>query len=147
MKERKAIDLSGQQYPVGGESKRNLFIMKVIFSVIILSLLIINAASAGPADVVNVEVKPDGAHSFHFSVSVRHNDEGWDHFANKWDVVAPDGTILATRILHHPHENEQPFARSLGGVMIPDDITTVTVQAHDSVHGYGGKIITIRLSR
>jgi hypothetical protein len=31
--------------------------------------------------------------------------------------------------------------------MIPDGITTVTVQAHDSVHGYGGKIITIQLPR
>jgi hypothetical protein len=121
--------------------------MKVILSIIFLLLLIINAASAGPADVVNVEVKSDSAQSFHFSVGVRHNDEGWDHFANKWDVVAPDGTILATRILHHPHENEQPFTRSLSGVMVPDGITAVTVQAHDSVHGYGGKIIEIELPR
>jgi hypothetical protein len=121
--------------------------VKVIYLIIIYLLLIIKAASAGPADVVDVEVKPDGAQSFHFSVSVRHNDEGWDHFANKWDVVAPDGTILATRILHHPHENEQPFTRSLGGVMIPDGITTVTVQAHDSVHEYGGKTIIIQLPR
>jgi hypothetical protein len=46
-----------------------------------------------------------------------------------------------------PGINEQPFTRSLGGVMIPDGITTVTVQAHDSVHGFGGKIITIQLNR
>ena len=122
--------------------------MKTIASMaLIIVVLMITNLYAGPADVVNVEVKPDGAQSFHFSVSVRHNDEGWDHYANKWDVVAPDGTSLATRILHHPHENEQPFTRSLGGIIIPDGITTVTVQAHDSVHGYGGKIITIQLPR
>lgn len=122
--------------------------MKTIASMaLIIVVLMITTLYAGPADVVNVEVKPDGAQSFHFSVSVRHNDEGWDHYANKWDVVAPDGTILATRILHHPHENEQPFTRSLGGVMVPDGITTVTVQAHDSVHEYGGKTITIELPR
>lgn len=121
--------------------------MKTIVLIISIFVLTINTGYAGPADVVDVQVKPDGAQSFHFSVGVRHNDEGWDHFANKWDVVAPDGTILATRILHHPHENEQPFTRSLGGIIIPDGITTVTVQAHDSVHGYGGKIITIQLPR
>jgi hypothetical protein len=55
--------------------------------------------------------------------------------------------VLATRILHHPHVNEQPFTRSLGGVMIPADISAVTVRAHDSVHGYGGKTLTIQLSR
>lgn len=121
--------------------------MKTIVLIISIFVLTINAGYAGPADVVDVQVKPDGAQSFDFSVGVRHNDEGWDHFANKWDVVAPDGTILATRVLHHPHENEQPFTRSLGGIMIPDGITTVTVLARDSVHGYGGKIITIQLPR
>ena len=37
---------------------------------------------------------------------------GWEHYANKWDVVGPDDTILGTRVLLHPHVNEQPFTRS-----------------------------------
>jgi hypothetical protein len=121
--------------------------MKTIPLFLLISALMLNAASAGPADVVKVDVKPAGADTFQFFVTVRHDDKGWDHYANKWDVVAPDGTVLATRTLHHPHENEQPFTRSLGGVTIPSDISTVSVQAHDSVHGYGGKTITIRLPR
>ena len=119
--------------------------MKIIFSVAILSLLTINIVCAGQADIQKVEVKQTGENTFHFDVTVLHNDEGWDHYANKWDVVAPDGTVLATRVLHHPHENEQPFTRSLGNVKIPDGISTVTVQAHDSVHGYGGKIFALQL--
>jgi len=98
---------------------------------------------AGEADVVGVKVKEKGENLFYFSVSVHHNDEGWDHYADKWDVVAPDGTVLGTRILHHPHVNEQPFTRSLSGVKIPDTIETVTIRAHDSVHGYGGKTVTV----
>jgi len=38
----------------------------------------------------------------------------------------------------HPHENEQPFTRSLSGVVIPEGITEVTLRAKDSVHEYGG---------
>ncbi|MEL0114373.1 MAG: hypothetical protein VW835_21805, partial [Rickettsiales bacterium] len=60
------------------------------------------------------------------------------HYANKWDVVAPDGTVLGTRTLYHPHVEEQPFTRSLYGVRIPDGVTSVIVRAHDLEHGYGG---------
>ena len=59
--------------------------------------------------------------------------------------MAPDGTILGLRTLLHPHENEQPFTRSLSGVAIPPDIATVTVRAHDNVHGLGGAEMTVRL--
>ncbi|MGB5558363.1 MAG: hypothetical protein WBN04_10170, partial [Paracoccaceae bacterium] len=57
-----------------------------------------------------------GSHSF--SVTLRHPDTGWDHYADGWEVLAPDGTRLGFRELLHPHETEQPFTRSLGGVAI-----------------------------
>ena len=49
------------------------------------------------------------------------------------------GNEIATRILHHPHVNEQPFTRSLFGVVINKDIKQVIIKAYDSVHKYGGK--------
>ncbi|MDH3579991.1 MAG: hypothetical protein OEM91_05115 [Hyphomicrobiales bacterium] len=96
------------------------------------------AVMAGEADVVGVKIAKESAGSYRFDVTVRHDDKGWDHFANRWDVVAPDGTVLGTRVLAHPHETEQPFTRSLAGVRIPDGIGMVTLRAHDSVHKYGG---------
>jgi hypothetical protein len=78
---------------------------------------------------------------------VLHKDEGWKHYANKWDVVAPDDSVLGTRTLYHPHVNEQPFTRSLSGVKIPTGIDRVTIRAHDSVHEYGGKVVTVELPR
>ncbi|MBT3170065.1 MAG: hypothetical protein HN333_01370, partial [Rhodospirillaceae bacterium] len=50
-------------------------------------------ALAGEADVVKAEARRGAEESYHFSVTLRHDDEGWDHYADKWDVVAPDGTI------------------------------------------------------
>jgi hypothetical protein len=95
--------------------------------------------NAAEADVVKTEAKKTGANTYQFHVTVKHQDEGWNHYANKWDIVAPDGTILGTRILYHPHDDEQPFTRSLSGVKIPEGIRKVTIRAHDSVHEYGGK--------
>ena len=67
--------------------------------------------------------------------------------AGEADVVAPDGAVLGTRVLVHPHKTEQPFTRSLGGVKIPENVAEVTLRAHDSVHGYGGKEVTVELPR
>jgi hypothetical protein len=102
-------------------------------------------ARAGEADVVKVEVVEASAGRYDFHVTVRHDDAGWDHYANVWQVIGPDGATLDERVLLHPHDNEQPFTRSLTGVAIPDGIDTVTVRAGDSVHEFGGKEISLKL--
>ncbi|CAB1074402.1 hypothetical protein D1AOALGA4SA_2221 [Olavius algarvensis Delta 1 endosymbiont] len=117
--------------------------MKSILYMSFCLLLATTAARAGEADVEGVNISATGQNMFRFAVTVRHADEGWEHYADKWDVVAPDGTVLGTRTLYHPHVDEQPFTRSLSGVRIPDTIKEVTVRAHDSVHKYGGKEVTV----
>lgn len=102
-------------------------------------------AWAGEADVVDVEIVQASAGKYDFHVTVRHDDAGWDHYANVWQVIGPDGEMLGERVLLHPHDNEQPFTRSLTGVAIPDGITTVTVRAGDSVHEFGGKEMSVKL--
>ncbi|HSF96349.1 MAG TPA: hypothetical protein VLA52_15085 [Thermohalobaculum sp.] len=103
-------------------------------------------AAAGPADVLEVEARASGG-SYSFDVTVRHADTGWDHYADAWRVVGPDGTVYGTRTLYHPHVGEQPFTRSLSGVTIPEGVTTVTVESHDSVHGWGGASVEVALPR
>ena len=55
--------------------------------------------------------------------------------------------MLGTRVLLHPHESEPPFTRSLGGVKVPAGVSRVTLRAHDSVHGYGGREMAVELTR
>lgn len=117
--------------------------MKFIILILSVILLIGVTAYADEADVVVVNVKMTAKDTFSFDVTVRHADEGWKHYADKWDVVAPDGTVLGTRTLYHPHVDEQPFTRSLSGVKISESIKEVTIRAHDSVHKYGGKTMTV----
>ncbi len=111
-------------------------------AVVVLS----GAVFAGEADVVDVRVTP-AANGFSFEVSVRHADEGWDHYADRWEVLGPGGEVLAVRVLAHPHEHEQPFTRRLSGVEIAPEVRRVRVRAHDSVHGDGGDEIEVALPR
>jgi len=108
-------------------------------------ITLLSPAAAGEADVVDVQVTKQDDGEFRFDVTVRHADEGWDHYADRWDVVGPDGAVLGSRELLHPHVNEQPFTRSLTGVTIPGDVTDVTIRAHDNVHGLGGAELTVAI--
>jgi len=115
----------------------------VLFALLLLFPLM--TVYAGEADVIKVKVVKLGNGAYQFDVTLSHNDEGWDHYANKWDVVDPEGNVLGTRTLYHPHVGEQPFTRSLSGVKIPGGMGEVTIRAHDSVHKYGGKVVTVAL--
>jgi hypothetical protein len=113
-------------------------------TVLVLTLFVFPLfAMAGEADVVGVEVSKQGEERFRFDVTVRHDDEGWDHYADRWEVRGPDGAVLGVRELAHPHVNEQPFTRSLSGVEIPADVGKVTVHARDTINGYGGAEMTV----
>lgn len=103
------------------------------------------AVFAGEADVLDVNVSCKSNSVCRFDVTVRHDDDGWQHYANRWEVLSPDGEVLATRVLAHPHDNEQPFTRSLTNVRIPAGLSEVVVRAHDSVHEYGGKELVVQL--
>jgi hypothetical protein len=99
------------------------------------------------AQVTFVEVTVGADDRHRFSVTVRHHDEGWEHYADAWQVVDPaTGEVLATRELLHPHVDEQPFTRSLGGVELPDGLHEVVVRARCNVHGFGGREVRVDLT-
>lgn len=104
-----------------------------------------SSASAGDADVLDVTVACNSDSICRFDVTVKHDDQGWKHYANRWELLSPDGAILATRELAHPHNKEQPFTRSLVNVRIPSHLFEVIVRAHDLRHEYGGREIVVEL--
>lgn len=85
------------------------------------------------ADIVSVEVSA----SLVFSVGIESPDTGCDQYANWWEVITTDGTLLYRRILAHSHITEQPFVRSGGPVELSEE-TEVYVRAHMHPSGYGG---------
>ncbi|MEM7544079.1 MAG: hypothetical protein AAF367_00940 [Pseudomonadota bacterium] len=97
--------------------------------------LLVPGIQAGEAEIVRASAVNTGS-GWTFEVTLLHDDTGWEHYADAWRVVGEDGTIYGERVLLHPHETEQPFTRSLSGVSIPDDVTTVSIEAKDNVHGW-----------
>lgn len=102
---------------------------------------------AGEVEIVHARFRLSGAGTWSVDVTLRHADSGWEHYADAWRVVAGDGTVLGTRTLYHPHETEQPFTRSLGGVAIPASMTAVDVEAHDKVHGWSPRRVQVDLEK
>ncbi len=103
------------------------------------------AAVAGQVEVVDVKFAKRGG-TWGVDTTLRHADTGWEHYADAWRVVAPNGEVLATRTLVHPHVDEQPFTRGLGGVTIPVDMTVVFVEAHDNIHGWSPQRVKVDLT-
>ena len=99
---------------------------------------------AGQAEIIDVSVS-NNQDSFRFDVTLKHDDTGWDHYADGWEVISPAGDVLGKSVLAHPHVNEQPFTRSLSGVPIPQEVSTVSIRAHDSVHGYNEEMFEVDL--
>ena len=102
-------------------------------------------ALAGEADVLDVDVSCNSESICRFDVTVKHDDDGWKHYSNRWEILSPEGEVLATRELAHPHDDEQPFTRSLANVKIPGGLSEVVVRAHDLIHEYGGEELVVQI--
>ena len=114
--------------------------------VVLVSLLILaGSAYATDPKVIDVKVERTPAQKYNISVTIEHKDTGWEHFANAWRVYTPDGELLAERVLHHPHVNEQPFKRALTGVYIPNSVDKVIIKANCSDTKEGKKGYTVNL--
>ena len=130
-----------------GRSMRLLFLLAVLVAAGCVSPRgpAPGSLNLSEANVVGVEFSRGGDGTYTFRVSVLHNDTGWEHYADWWRIKTPQGREIARRVLAHPHVKEQPFTRVLRGVRIPEEVEQVVVEAHCSVHGYGGQQMLVDL--
>ncbi len=117
--------------------------MRCFLNNLVLVTGLVASSTAYSGEVKIVDVKVSCSSSCLFSVTLKHADEGWEHYVNQWDVMTMDGELLKSRVLLHPHVNEQPFTRSLSGVKIPAGTTRVKIRAKDLKHGYSSDEYTV----
>lgn len=103
------------------------------------------ALSASPTEVVKVRFAKSGS-EWDVSVTLRHGDTGWDHYANLWVVETLDGKEIGRRVLFHPHEQEQPFTRSQR-IKVPAGTSKVRVRAGDKPHGMDSNTVVVDLTQ
>lgn len=97
---------------------------------------------AGGVEIVFAELRRD-AGQWQPTVTLRHADTGWEHYADAWRVTTADGEVLSHRTLYHPHVNEQPFTRSGPAFALPAGNSTLIVEARDTVHGWSEQRLAI----
>jgi hypothetical protein len=102
-------------------------------------------ALADPPVIENATARASGD-GWRIDVTLSHPDTGWDHYADGWRVLDMQGNELGLRVLHHPHVDEQPFTRSLGGVNVPPGVGEVRIQARCSVDGWGESYFVLKLN-
>lgn len=122
--------------------------MSISVRLLFLSLLFISPlapqlALAGEVEILDARADCEGKRC-NISVTLRHADTGWEHYADLWRVLAPDGKELGRRVLYHPHVEEQPFTRSKL-MTLPDGVNVVFIEAHDKVHGYSSKRFRLKI--
>ena len=130
-------------------SQKILSLKKLSLGLISLSLA--SSLYANDVNILAADLKHQGNNTWSLSVTLKHDDTGWDHYADNWRLVDSQGKVLGDRVLYHPHVNEQPFTRSLNGIQIPaaklNTGETLYVEAHDKVHGWTKKRLALDLSQ
>lgn len=107
--------------------------------------LALPAIADGPV-VEDVQMEKTGM-GWRVSVTLSHDDTGWDHFADSWRIEDAEGKVIAVRKLMHPHVDEQPFTRSLSSVVLPDGTREIFVRAHCSKGGWHDETTKVKIAR
>ena len=114
-------------------------------TILIISVLLAQSVIASDPEIVEAKAEMTPAQKYNISVTVKHEDTGWDHYANSWRVYSSEGELLGERVLHHPHVKEQPFTRSLLGVQIPAEVSEIVIKASCSETKESKKGYTLKL--
>lgn len=112
----------------------------------ILGLIFTFAAVADEVEIVMTKFVKE-SNGWRVDTTLRHDDTGWDNYADAWRIVDEKGKVIGERTLFHPHEDEQPFTRSLNNVIIPDNVKIVYVEAHDKVLGWSKQKVKVDLTK
>ena len=97
-------------------------------------------------DVLDASASLDGD-SWTISATLSWPYDTPDRYADAWRVLGADGSVYGERVLTHDHASEQPFTRSESGIIIPDNVGTVTIEGRDLENGYGGETFELTLPR
>ena len=122
---------------------KKLKITNIILAILIL--VAFNPAHADDVKILAADFSKTGENKWSVDITLKHDDTGWDHYADNWRVVDSEGNIVGDRVLYHPHVDEQPFTRGLNNVRIPESVTIVYVEAHDKVHGWTSNRLKVDL--
>jgi hypothetical protein len=94
------------------------------------------------ANVTGVSFSEQEGGRYLFGVTLYHDDDGENGYADWWQVESLEGDRLGRRDLTHAH-GTQEFTRS--ETVDTGDRNCVVVRGHDQTHGYGGRAVVVNV--
>lgn len=115
--------------------------LKIAAAALVLSA---TAALADAPDVQHIQILPyDDV--WKFTVTITHDDKGWEDYAEAWRIIDDQGNVFGKRNLLHPHEGYPSVTRSLSRVQIPTGVREVNIQTYDTLGGWSPKMTRVSL--
>ncbi|MEM8951289.1 MAG: hypothetical protein AAGC99_18375 [Pseudomonadota bacterium] len=119
----------------------------------IVSALVIGSAglahaSEDAARIADVKIKRDSPNQpgiYHIKVTIEHEDQSWNDYIEAWEIYGPDGQVLGVRPFFEPELEREQTISALSGVVIPEDIRTVTIRARNYPKGLEGEPVEVSL--
>ncbi|MEM9628411.1 MAG: hypothetical protein AAGA21_19420 [Pseudomonadota bacterium] len=119
----------------------------------IVSALVIGSAglahaSEDAARIADVKIKRDSPNQpgiYHIKVTIEHEDQSWNDYIEAWEIYGPDGQVLGVRPFFEPELEREQTISALSGVVIPEDIRTVTIRARNYPNGLEGEPVEVSL--
>lgn len=120
----------------------------LMVSAFVLSLSGTAHAADDVARIADVQVKRDSVDQpgiYHISVTIEHEDTGWDDYVEAWEIADPDGKVLGVRPFFEPELEHTQTVSALAGIVIPENIKTVTIRARTYPKGIEGDPVEVQI--
>lgn len=123
--------------------------LRFVVGALLSVLAVLSAAGPGFADkpkAIGARVIDLGEDRYQFEVNIAHEDDSWEHFVDRWEIVGKGGAVLATDYMYYPRIDENIVWRALRGVKVDPGTEYVIFRLHDIRDGYGREML-VRMPR
>lgn len=107
-------------------------------------------APAGPAHAAGFHLERHRYGTWSAILEVDHEDQGWSHFADRWEVLDQAGRRILSGSLDGPKrrdvEEDGPVRRRLDAFGLPAGTTRLTCRIHCKQSGWLGKALAVDLA-
>ncbi len=115
-------------------------------SLIIASLVLSLSLLAKEVEISKVELEPTGP-TWTVHVTLRHDDESYEHYANGWRIVDAKQNVLASQELYHPHKKKKSFTDNKTNITIPNTAKVIFLEAQAKPHGWSKRRVRIDMTK
>jgi hypothetical protein len=113
---------------------------------VIVALVFSPLLLAKEVEITKVELEPTGS-TWTVHVTLRHDDQGFEHYANGWRLVDAKKNVIAAQELYHPHDKKKSFTDSKANIKIPSQTKLVFLEAQAKPHGWSKQRVRIDLTK